>query len=71
MTLTRFVTKNAFRNRRRTILTVISISVSLLLLTLMMTIWRSFYIDSGPPESALRLITPSSVAGIPHAEFLS
>ena len=62
MTLTRFVTKNAFRNRRRTILTVISISVSLLLLTLMMTIWRSFYIDAGPPESALRLITRHRVS---------
>ena len=62
MTLTQFVTKNAFRNRRRTILTVISISVSLLLLTLMMTIWRSFYIDKGPPESALRLITRHRVS---------
>jgi putative ABC transport system permease protein len=62
MTLTRFVTKNAFRNRRRTVLTVISISVSLLLLTLMMTIWRSFYIDAGPPESALRVITRHRVS---------
>lgn len=62
MTLTQFVTKNAFRNRRRTILTVISISVSLLLLTLMMTVWRSFYIDKGPPQSALRLITRHRVS---------
>ena len=43
MTLTRFVTKNAFRNKRRSILTVLSIAFSLLLLTLMMTIWRAFY----------------------------
>lgn len=62
MTLTQFVTKNAFRNRRRTILTVISISVSLLLLTLMMTVWRTFYIDKGPPQSALRLITRHRVS---------
>jgi len=62
MTLTRFVTKNAFRNKRRTILTVISISVSLLLLTLMMTVWRAFYIDKGAPESALRLITRHRVS---------
>ena len=62
MTLTQFVTKNAFRNKRRTVLTVISISVSLLLLTLMMTVWRSFYIDKGPPESALRLITRHRVS---------
>lgn len=62
MTITRFVTKNAFRNRRRTVLTVISISVSLLLLTLMMTVWRAFYIDKGAPESALRLITRHRVS---------
>jgi putative ABC transport system permease protein len=62
MTLSRFVTKNAFRNKRRTTLTVISISVSLLLLTLMMTVWRAFYIDSGPPQSALRLITRHRVS---------
>ena len=43
MTLTRFVTKNAFRNKRRSTLTVLSIAFSLLLLTLMMTIWRGFY----------------------------
>ena len=47
MTLTRFVTKNAFRNKRRSILTVLSIAFSLLLLTLMMTIWQAFYLDNG------------------------
>jgi cell division protein FtsX len=45
MTLTRFVTKNAFRNKRRSILTVASIGVSLLLLTFMMTMWSGFYIE--------------------------
>jgi putative ABC transport system permease protein len=35
----------------------LSIGFSLLLLTLMMTIWRSFYIDQGAPESAKRVIT--------------
>src|ERR1700677_3896809 len=55
MTLTRFVTKNAFRNKRRSILTVLSIAFSLLLLTLMMTIWRAFYLDEGSAESAERL----------------
>jgi len=62
MTLSQFVTKNAFRNKRRTILTAISISVSLLLLTLMMTVWKAFYIDQGAPESALRLITRHRVS---------
>lgn len=55
MTLTRFVTKNAFRNKRRSILTVLSIAFSLLLLTLMMTIWRGAYLDPGSAESAQRL----------------
>jgi len=62
MTLTGFVGKNSFRNLRRTILTAISISVSLLLLTLMMTVWRAFYIDKGAPEASLRLITRHKVS---------
>jgi putative ABC transport system permease protein len=62
MTLRSFVVKNAFRNKRRSILTMISIGFSLLLLTLMMTIWRSFYIDKGSPEAALRLITRHRVS---------
>jgi putative ABC transport system permease protein len=62
MTLTRFVSKNAFRNKRRSILTVISIAFSLLLLTLMMTLWRSFYVDNGSAESNLRLITRHKVS---------
>jgi putative ABC transport system permease protein len=62
MTLTRFVTKNAFRNKRRSILTVLSIAFSLLLLTLMMTIWRGFYLDQGSPESAQRLVVRHRVS---------
>jgi len=41
---------------------VLSISFSLLLLTIMMTIWRSFYIDPGLPESSLRIITRHRVS---------
>ena len=70
MTLTRFVTKNAFRNKRRSILTVLSIGFSLLLLTLMMTIWRSFYIDKGTTESAQRLLVRHKVSlvfNLPYA----
>ncbi len=62
MTLTRFVTKSAFRNKRRSLLTVLSITFSLLLLTLMMTIWHTFYIDKGDAESAQRLITRHRVS---------
>ena len=56
MTLTSFVTKSAFRNRRRSVLTVLSIAVSLLLLTLMITVARHFYVDQGSAQSAQRLI---------------
>ena len=62
MTLTRFVTKNAFRNKKRSTLTVLSIAFSLLLLTLMMTIWRAFYLDKGSPESAERLVVRHRVS---------
>src|ERR1700678_1453047 len=62
MTLTRFVSKSAFRNKRRSILTVLSITFSLLLLTLMMTIWHSFYVDKGSTLSAQRLITRHRVS---------
>lgn len=37
MALARFVAKNALRNKRRSMLTVLSIAFSLLLLTVMMT----------------------------------
>ena len=62
MTLTRFVTKNAFRNKRRSILTVASIGVSLLLLTFIMTLWHGFYIDKGSAESTRRLVTRHRVS---------
>jgi putative ABC transport system permease protein len=62
MTLTRFVTKNAFRNKRRSILTVLSIGVSLLLLTFMITIWHGFYVDKGSAESTRRLVTRHRVS---------
>jgi putative ABC transport system permease protein len=67
MTLTGFVTKNAFRNKRRSVLTLLSISFSLLLLTVMMTVWHSFYNDEGSAESAQRLIVRHKVS---LAQFL-
>ena len=62
MTLAQFAAKNAFRNRRRSVLTVASIAFSLLLLTIMMAIWRGFYIDQGAPDSALRIMTRHRVS---------
>lgn len=62
MTLTTFVRKNAFRNKRRSILTVLSIAFSLLLLSFLMSVWRAFYIDQGSAESAERLVTRHKVS---------
>lgn len=62
MTLVQFVTKNAFRNRRRSALTALSVAFSLLLLTVIMAVWRGFYIDQGAPDSALRIMTRHRVS---------
>jgi len=62
MTLTRFVAKNAFRNKRRSILTVLSIGFSLLLLTFMMTLWHAFALEDGSAESSQRLIVRHRVS---------
>jgi putative ABC transport system permease protein len=62
MTLTGFIAKSAFRNKRRSLLTVVSIAFSLLLLCIMLCVWRSFYIDKGAPDSALRIMTRHKVS---------
>ncbi len=62
MTFSRFVLKNATRNRRRALLTVLSVGFSLLLLTVLMSVWRSFYMDAGPPASALRLVARNRIS---------
>jgi putative ABC transport system permease protein len=62
MTLGSFIVRNTFRNKRRSLLTMVSISFSLLLLTLMICIWRSFYVDQVAPEAARRLIIRDRVS---------
>lgn len=62
MTLSSFVVRNAFRNKRRSLLTAFSIGFSLLLLTMMICIWRSFYIDQVAPEASRRLIIRDRVS---------
>jgi putative ABC transport system permease protein len=62
MTLGSFVVRNTFRNKRRSLLTMISISFSLLLLTMMICIWRSFYVDQVAPEASRRLIVRDRVS---------
>jgi putative ABC transport system permease protein len=62
MTMGSFIVRNTFRNKRRSLLTMISISFSLLLLTLMICIWRSFYVDQVAPEASRRLIIRDRVS---------
>jgi putative ABC transport system permease protein len=54
--------KNSWRNRRRTLLTVFSIAVSLCLLGVLMAIYHAFYLKDTPPSQALRLITRHRVS---------
>jgi putative ABC transport system permease protein len=62
MTFAQLVTRNAFRNPRRSVLTILSITFCLCLLSFAMTIWRSFYIDQGARDSALRIMTRHRVS---------
>jgi putative ABC transport system permease protein len=57
MTLAGLIVKNALRNKRRSVPTILSIGFSILLLTVMLTLWHSFYIDELGPASALRIFT--------------
>jgi putative ABC transport system permease protein len=56
MTLPQFAVRNAWRNKRRSILTILSLGFSFLLLILMMTIWRTFYIDDWSMISARHIV---------------
>lgn len=56
MTLAQFAVRNAWRNKRRSVLTILSLGFSFLLLTLMMTIWRTFYIDDWSMISARHIV---------------
>ena len=56
------VIKNLLRNRRRTILTVFSIAVSLSLLGFLLTVYAAFYVRDRPDEQVLRLVTRHRVS---------
>jgi putative ABC transport system permease protein len=56
------ILKNCWRNRRRTILTVLSISVSLCLLGVMMAIYHAFYFKAPSSYQALRLVVRNRVS---------
>jgi len=56
MTLLQFAARNTWRNKRRSFLTILSLGFSFLLLTLMITIWRTFYIDPWSMTSARHIV---------------
>jgi putative ABC transport system permease protein len=57
-----FAFKNSLRNKRRTILTILSISVSLFLLGMLFAMYHAFYYRQGPPQQALRMVTRNKVS---------
>jgi putative ABC transport system permease protein len=57
-----FAFKNSLRNRRRTLLTIASITVSLCLLGILIAVYHLFYYREGPPEQALRLVLRNRVS---------
>lgn len=57
-----FVVKNAWRNRRRTTLTVLSVGASLCLLGVLMAVYHAFYFTEASPAQALRLVTRNKVS---------
>jgi putative ABC transport system permease protein len=64
-----FALKNSLRNRRRTILTVLSVSLSLFLLGTLVAIYFAFYHRDGAPEQALRVATIHRAAARSYQAF--
>ena len=63
MRLSKFVRKNAFRNKRRSFLTILSIAFPLLLLSFLLSLWRAFYgNDLRSEQSNQRLIVRHKVS---------
>jgi putative ABC transport system permease protein len=56
------ILKNCWRNRRRTILTILSIGVSLCLLGVLLAIYQAFYFSNPSPSEALRVVTRNSIS---------
>jgi len=56
------VLKNCWRNRRRTILTIASIGISMCLLGVMIAMFHAFYLSDPTPDQARRLVTRNRVS---------
>src|SRR2546421_8180455 len=55
------ILKNCWRNRRRTLLTIASIGVSMCLLGVMIAMYYAMYLGDATPEQALRLVTRNRI----------
>ncbi|HEY2015137.1 MAG TPA: FtsX-like permease family protein [Bryobacteraceae bacterium] len=56
------VLKNCWRNRRRTVLTIASIGVSMCLLGVMIAMFHALYLSDATPDEALRLVTRNKIS---------
>jgi putative ABC transport system permease protein len=56
------ILKNCWRNRRRTVLTVLSIGVSLCLMGVLLAIYQAFFFANPTPGEALRVVTRNSIS---------
>jgi putative ABC transport system permease protein len=56
------ILKNCWRNRRRTVLTVASIGVSMCLLGVMVSMYHAFYMGAPAPDQAVRLVVRNRIS---------
>src|ERR1700730_6183553 len=56
------IAKNSVRNRRRSLLTIASVGISLCLLGVLMAIYHAFFFSQATPDQALRLITRNRIS---------
>ena len=56
------ILKNGIRNKRRSILTISSVGVSLALLGVLLAVYAVFYVSEAPAEQALRLVTRNKIS---------
>jgi putative ABC transport system permease protein len=56
------ILKNSWRNRRRTLLTIASIGVSMCLLGVMISLYHAFYLSAPAPEQARRLVVRNKIS---------
>src|SRR5208283_1456836 len=56
------ILKNCWRNRRRTVLTIASIGVSMCLLGVMIAMFHALYLSDATPEQALRLVVRNRIS---------